>query len=117
MLNVQVLGVDAADATPSVVFNFAMRRILFNCGEGTQRLCNQYKVRLTKLDRLFLTRSTWEHTGGLPGIIMTMSDMHSSRLEIHGPPNLLQMFYATRFFMYRKNMRIDVCPSSMQAAC
>jgi ribonuclease BN (tRNA processing enzyme) len=115
MADVQVLGVDAADATPSLVLNFETKRILFNCGEGTQRLCNQYKVRVTKLEHIFLTRATWEHTGGLPGMIMTMSDSKALRLAIHGPPNLLHMVYATRYYMYRRAMHIDVCAQARKA--
>jgi ribonuclease BN (tRNA processing enzyme) len=115
MANVQVLGIDAADATPSLVLNFETKRILFNCGEGTQRLCNQYKVRVTKLEHIFLTRATWEHTGGLPGMIMTMSDSKALRLAIHGPPNLLHMVYATRYYMYRRAMHIDVCAQVRKA--
>lgn len=44
LVNIQVLGIGVADASPSVVLNVDNKRYLFNCGEGTQRLCNEYKV-------------------------------------------------------------------------
>ena len=68
--SVQILGCSTGDTTPSVVIQYDTKhpqRYLFNCGEGTQRLCTQHKVKITKLKNVFLTRIHWECMGGLPG--------------------------------------------------
>ena len=43
-VNVQVLGLDTGDSSPCVLVNGMRKSYMFNCGEGTQRLCNEYKV-------------------------------------------------------------------------
>lgn len=65
---VQVVGADTGDSTPTLLVFFDAKRYLFNCGEGTQRLCTEYKVRLSRVDNIFLTRLSWENVGGLPGM-------------------------------------------------
>ena len=42
-------------------------RYLFNARDGTQRLCNEYSLRLSKLKAIFITRMSPETLGGLPG--------------------------------------------------
>lgn len=64
---VQVLGADTGDSTPTLLVFFDSKRYLFNCGEGTQRFCTEHRVRLARVDNIFLTRLSWENTGGLPG--------------------------------------------------
>jgi len=63
----QIIGGSTLDSSPSVLLFFDNKRYLFNCGEGTQRFCTEYKVRLTKIGTIFLTRLAWENIGGLPG--------------------------------------------------
>lgn len=65
---VQALGGATSDTTPSIMFVFENKRYLFNCGEGTQRLCTEHKVKLGKLDSVFVTRLNWEQLGGIPGM-------------------------------------------------
>ena len=42
-------------------------RFLFDCGEGTQRLCTEHKVRLQKVEGIYLTEAKTETLFGLPG--------------------------------------------------
>ena len=64
---VQVLGADTGDSTPTLLVFFDSKRYLFNCGEGTQRFCTEHRVRLARVDNIFITRLSWENVGGLPG--------------------------------------------------
>lgn len=64
---VQVLGTGITDAPPSVFLFTDKRRYLFNCGEGSQRFASEHRIRLAKLDTVFLTDLSWEAVGGLPG--------------------------------------------------
>ena len=63
----QILSAGTADCPPSVVFHFDSQRYLINCGEGTQRLCMESKLRFSKLKTVLLTRTHWDVMGGLPG--------------------------------------------------
>jgi ribonuclease Z len=64
---IQVLGTDNGDASPSILVFFDNHRYLFNVGEGAQRFCLEHKVRIAKVNHLFVTGSHWNNLGGLPG--------------------------------------------------
>ena len=76
---------------------------LINAGEGLQRFCVEHKMRLVgKLRRVLLTRLTWETAGGLPGLLLTMSDGgQPGRTALHGPSRLKQLVGAFRPFVVR----------------
>ncbi|KAF9340904.1 Zinc phosphodiesterase ELAC protein 2, partial [Linnemannia elongata] len=62
----QVLSTGTADCPPSVILHFDSQRYMINCGEGTQRLCMQQKVRFSKLKTILFTRTHWDCIGGTP---------------------------------------------------
>lgn len=64
---IQIVGQNSPEGPPSLIVHYDSQRYLFNCREGTQRLCVQEKVRLSKLSNVFLTRVNWECMGGLTG--------------------------------------------------
>ena len=68
MTSIQLLSVDSIDGSPCVVVSTENAKIMFDIGEGTQRLCIEHKVRLTRMDGLFLTRLCPETVCGLPGM-------------------------------------------------
>lgn len=87
----QVLG-NGSNGAPRVVFLFTDQlRYLFNCGEGTQRLANEHKTKLCRLQAVFVTRSIWSTCGGLPGLSLTLRDVDVEELHVQGPPFLFTM--------------------------
>ena len=63
-------------------------RILFDCGEGTQRQLVR-SVGLTELTEIFLTHFHADHWLGLPGMLKTFDLRGRERpLPIHGPRGL-----------------------------
>jgi ribonuclease Z len=58
----------------SVLLIFGNQKYIFNCPEGTQRLCIASKVKLARLKTVFLTSSRWHRCGGLFGFLLTMLD-------------------------------------------
>lgn len=50
-----------------LLFVVPTRRFLFNVGEGTQRLCMEHGIRVTKTEHLFFTHLSSDTLGGLPG--------------------------------------------------
>uniref|UniRef100_A0A8B9HBU3 Zinc phosphodiesterase ELAC protein 2 n=1 Tax=Astyanax mexicanus TaxID=7994 RepID=A0A8B9HBU3_ASTMX len=63
-------------------------RYLFNCGEGTQRLMNEHKLKTATLDNIFLTRMNWQTVGGLSGMILTLRESGVPGCILSGPPQL-----------------------------
>ena len=71
-------------------------RILFDCGEGTQRQM-QRSIGLIPVDDIFVTHLHADHYLGLPGLIKSyeMQD-RADPLVIHGPPGLVALFDSMR---------------------
>ena len=73
---------------PALLVRRGGDRILFDCGEGTQRQLVQ-SVGLTDLDEVFITHFHADHWLGLPGLLKTFDLRARDRpLAIHGPPGL-----------------------------
>lgn len=73
---------------PAVLVRRGGDRILFDCGEGTQRQLVQ-SVGLTELTEVFLTHFHADHWLGLPGMLKTFDLRARERpLAIHGPRGL-----------------------------
>lgn len=62
-------------------------RILFDCGEGTQRTLMSEKLGIMKIDKIFISHWHADHFSGLLGLIQTMELEGRERpLYIYGPP-------------------------------
>jgi ribonuclease Z len=76
---------------PALLVRRGGDRILFDCGEGTQRQLVS-SVGLTDLTEVFLTHFHADHWLGLPGLIKTFDLRARERpLAIHGPPGLREL--------------------------
>lgn len=64
-------------------------RYLFQCGEGTQRLAHEHKMKLAKLEHIFVTQPIWKNIGGLPGTALTIQDVGVPQITLHGPKGLV----------------------------
>ncbi|KAJ2784903.1 hypothetical protein H4R18_000828 [Coemansia javaensis] len=95
-----------ATGSTSLLVHFASGRYLFNCGEGTQRLCFENTLRISKLTAVFLTRVDWENMGGLPGMLLTLADAGMKNLTVCGGPNLTHALAATRHYMLRSGLGV-----------
>ncbi|EKG12587.1 Beta-lactamase-like protein [Macrophomina phaseolina MS6] len=122
---IQILTTPTAD-TPgtTLLLHFDNKRYLFgSLGEGTQRAMNQMGTRMLKAQELFVTgRAEWCNTGGLMGMMLTLSDILAASnldkrdrgldttpkvLSMFGPPNLNHTIAACRRFVFRKGMPIN----------
>ena len=73
---------------PALLVRRGGDRILFDCGEGTQRQLVS-SIGLTDLDEVFLTHFHADHWLGLPGMLKTFDLRARERpLTIHGPRGL-----------------------------
>lgn len=115
--HVQVLGVgtDTGCTVPSVLLFFDRKRYLFNIGEGFQRFCVEYKVKMTKVTSVLSTRATTHTLGGLPGMLLTMKDVTAGGLlsgqvgyDVYGPPGLSTAASAFKTFVSFKDLGLKV---------
>jgi ribonuclease Z len=82
---------------PAVMLRRGADRILFDCGEGTQRQLVS-SVGLADLTEIYLTHFHADHWLGLPGLLKTFDLRGRDRpLTIHGPRGLRELLtYALR---------------------
>ena len=76
---------------PAVLLRRGADRILFDCGEGTQRQLVS-SVGLTELSEIFITHLHADHWLGLPGLLKTF-DLRAREkpLRVYGPPGLHEL--------------------------
>ncbi|XP_071321186.1 zinc phosphodiesterase ELAC protein 2 isoform X2 [Trachinotus anak] len=94
----QVVGAGSRDNAASLHVFSEYNRYLFNCGEGTQRLMQEHKLKAAQLDNIFLTRLSWENVGGLSGMILTLKDTGVPECVLSGPPQLENYVQAIKSF-------------------
>src|SRR5579859_3969075 len=76
---------------PAVLLRRGGDRILFDCGEGTQRQLVS-SVGLTELTEIFITHLHADHWLGLPGLLKTFDLRARDRpLAVYGPPGLREL--------------------------
>ena len=81
---------------PATVVRRGGDRLLFDCGEGTQRQLLR-SIGLIDLEEIFLTHFHADHFLGLPGMLKTFGLRgRETPLTIYGPPGLRALFEALR---------------------
>ena len=77
---------------PATLIRRGGERLLFDCGEGTQRQLVR-SVGLIELEEVFITHFHADHVLGLPGMLKTFSLRGRERpLTVYGPPGLRGLF-------------------------
>ena len=100
-LDVLFLGTAGSTPTarrglPATLVALGGDRILFDCGEGTQRQL-QRSVGLVDLEQVFITHFHADHFLGLPGMLKSFALRgREAPLKVHGPPGLTRLFEALR---------------------
>ncbi len=94
--------------TAAVLVRRGGDRLLFDCGEGTQRQM-QRSVGLVNVDAIFITHLHADHYLGLPGLIKSyeMQD-REERLTIYGPPGLRSLFAALARIIGKPRYGLDL---------
>jgi len=84
-------------------------RVLFDCGEGTQRQLLQSVVGLVDLREIFLTHYHLDHWLGLPGMLKTFQLRdREAPLTVYGPPGLKSLFVDLRRLIGRLSYPFDL---------
>ncbi len=98
----------ARRSTASVLVARGGERLMFDCGEGTQRQL-QRSVGLAQVDEVYLTHFHADHVLGLPGLLKTydLTDREMP-LAVYGPPGLRQLFAELRPIVGRVGFQLDL---------
>ncbi|WP_445381854.1 ribonuclease Z [Robiginitalea sp. IMCC43444] len=93
-MKLQILGCHAAtpkvQAAPTAqVLEAGNQLMLLDCGEGTQMQLRRYKVKFSRINRIFISHLHGDHFFGLPGLVATFRLMgRETPLHIYGPKGL-----------------------------
>jgi ribonuclease Z len=98
----------ARRSTASVLVTRGGERLLFDCGEGTQRQM-QRSLGLVQADEIYLTHFHADHILGLPGLLKTydLTDRQVP-LTIYGPPGLTELFQVFSPLLGRLGFALDL---------
>ncbi|GFS03789.1 zinc phosphodiesterase ELAC protein 2 [Elysia marginata] len=136
-VNIVVIGTGGPGTSHSLLVTTETTRYMFNCGEGTQRLAAMSKglraaafAKLSGLENIFITHKSWENTGGLLGLSMTLESQlnpeskvymakkaegppqkptctaRPAQITIHGPPGVEKIALMARKFSESANLDI-----------
>src|ERR1700761_8616333 len=73
----------------------AGKRILIDCGEGTQRQLRTSGAGFRRLNRLLLTHGHLDHILGIPGLLSTLGlQQRTERLTVNGSPQTIALVAA-----------------------
>lgn len=93
---------------PAVLVTRGGERLLFDCGEGTQRQLLR-SVGLADLDAIFITHFHADHWLGLPGMLKTFDLRGRERpLAVHGPPGLVRVLGTVKGVFGRLGYELDI---------
>jgi ribonuclease Z len=98
----------ARRSTASVLLARGGKRLMFDCGEGTQRQL-QRSLGLVQVDEIFLTHFHADHILGLPGLLKTfdLTDRQEP-LTVYGPRGLHDLFKALGRIIGRTGFELDL---------
>lgn len=92
-----ILGCSSATPTASrnptaQVLNIHERFFLLDCGEATQIQIRRFKVKIQRIDHIFISHLHGDHYLGLPGLLGTMHLLgREKELHIYSPPGLKEI--------------------------
>ncbi|MFI5029028.1 MAG: ribonuclease Z, partial [Solirubrobacterales bacterium] len=98
----------ARRSTASVLVSRGGERLLFDCGEGTQRQM-QRSLGLVQVDEIYLTHFHADHFLGLPGLLKTydLTDREAP-LIIYGPRGLTDLFQTLGRLIGRIGFKLEL---------
>ena len=107
-LDVVFLGTSASMPTAqrgpaAILIRRGGERLLFDCGEGTQRQLQRSSIGLPDLEEIFLSHYHADHFLGLPGMLKTFAlrGRDETPLTVYGPRGLKDLFKQLQPFVGR----------------
>ncbi len=109
---VKILGCSSATPTSSrhptsQIVTFHEKFFLLDCGEATQIQLRRYKIKIQRIDHIFISHLHGDHYLGLPGLLGTMHLLgREKEVHIYSPPGLKEIidinsYHSKTFFKYK----------------
>ncbi len=93
---------------PALLIRRGGEKLLFDCGEGTQRQLLR-SIGLLDIDGVFLTHFHADHWLGLPGMLKSLAlRERTAPLTVYGPPGLRDLIAGTRLAFGRLPYGLDL---------
>ncbi|CAD5113231.1 DgyrCDS2410 [Dimorphilus gyrociliatus] len=106
-IDIHVVASGSFGTSPSVYVDTDYVKYLFNCGEGTQRLCIEHKAKITRIENVLVTHKSWKNIGGLLGMALTLEGCKVPKVNLHGPPNVDTLFSESKGFAQLHQLQIE----------
>jgi ribonuclease Z len=98
----------ARRSTACVLLRVGGERLLFDCGEGSQRQM-QRSTGLVQVDEIYVTHLHADHYLGIPGLLKTYDLNGRERpLQVIGPPGLIDLFKSLRRIFGRIGYEVEL---------
>ena len=98
----------ARRSTACVLARVGGDRLLFDCGEGSQRQM-QRSTGLVQVDEIYITHFHADHYLGIPGLLKTYDlNGRERELRVIGPPGLFELFKSLRRIFGRLAYEVDL---------
>ncbi len=98
----------ARRSTACLLTRIGGERLLFDCGEGSQRQM-QRSTGLVQVDDIYVTHLHADHYLGIPGLLKTYALNGRERaLRVIGPPGLFELFKALRRIFGRLGYEVEL---------
>lgn len=113
MIKLTILGSGAATPTlkrgvTAQYLNFNERKILIDCGEGTQLQLRKFKISFQRLQYIFISHLHGDHYLGLMGLLSSMHLLGRTKpIHIFAPPQL-QEILETQFKLTYVKLQFDI---------
>ena len=110
---INILGCGSAKPSPvhnpsCTVVNFRENLFMIDCGEGAQKELQRQRLKLPRLNHIFLTHLHGDHVFGLPGLIGTMAlSGLEGDITIHTFEDGKKIL-STMFEYFNRGLQIDV---------
>jgi hypothetical protein len=79
-----------------------MSLCMINAGDSVTKYCKDHRVKLQMLSSLFVSSLAPHNTAGIAGLILTMSELGSEKLNIVGPHGLSGLLESIKPFTNRR---------------
>jgi ribonuclease Z len=99
------------ERNPSAMFmKFHGQGLLFDCGEGTQRQLKFAKIKITDVDKMFISHLHGDHVLGIPGFLQTLSSSeYTKKLIIYGPKGMKEfMSNLFKTFIFENTLDMEI---------
>ncbi|MPN34220.1 Ribonuclease BN [bioreactor metagenome] len=112
MVEITLLGCGGSMPVPnrflsSLLINYRGRKILIDCGEGTQVSMKIANCGFKTIDYICITHLHGDHIIGLPGILSTIGNCgRTEMLTIIGPKGIKEVIDACKYYIESTNRRV-----------